>query len=302
MTVWEIALPMKRFFTWVLLFFIPLFTLAASVDTLAVASLSMHKTYKIAVVTPDGYAKSKSSYPVLYLLHGAWGHFSDWLKNTPDKMLVKNLADQYNLIVVLPEGETFGWYLNSPVNPASQFETFVAAEVIPKIDAAYRTVANRQGRVITGLSMGGHGALYLSARHPDLFCAAGSMSGALDVELKNWRLDANGYNTFKKLFEGILGTDSTLYPQYSVINLADKMKSNGLKLMIDCGTEDFLIEPNRELHRRLLYNHTPHDYIERPGGHTWDYWQNALPSHLLFLTNVLRSNGVMVPKTASNPS
>jgi S-formylglutathione hydrolase FrmB len=302
MTVWEIALPMKRFFTWVLLFFIPLFTLAASVDTLAVASLSMHKTYKIAVVTPDGYAKSKSSYPVLYLLHGAWGHFSDWLKNTPDKMLVKNLADQYNLIIVLPEGETFGWYLNSPVNPASQFETFVAGEVIPKVDAAYRTVANRQGRVITGLSMGGHGALYLSARHPDLFCAAGSMSGALDVELKNWRLDANGYNTFKKLFEGILGTDSTLYPQYSVINLADKMKSNGLKLMIDCGTEDFLIEPNRELHRRLLYNHTPHDYIERPGGHTWDYWQNALPFHLLFLTNVLRSNGVMVPKTASNPS
>lgn len=292
---------MKQVLALLLLFANPQLMRAASVDTVEVTSASMHKNYRIAVVMPDSYAKNKSSYPVLYLLHGAWGHFSDWLKNTPDKMLVKNLADQYNLLIVLPEGETFGWYLNSPVNPASQFETFITAEVIPKVDASYRTIASQKARVITGLSMGGHGALYLSARHPDLFCAAGSMSGALDVELKNWRLDSNGYNTFKKLFEGILGTDSTLYPQYAVINLADKMKANGLKLMIDCGTEDFLIEPNRELHRRLLYNHTPHDYIERPGGHTWDYWQNALPSHVLFLANVLRANGVTVSKSISNP-
>lgn len=291
---------MKQVLAFLLLVAAPQLLSAASVDTVDVLSASMHKTYKIAVVTPEGYAKSKSSYPVLYLLHGAWGHFSDWLKNTPDKMLVKNLADQYNLIIVLPEGEAFGWYLNSPVNPASQFETFVTEEVIPKVDASYRTLATQKARVITGLSMGGHGALYLSTRHPDLFCAAGSMSGALDVELKNWRLDANGYKTFRKLFEEILGADSTTYPQFSVINLADKMKANGLKLMIDCGTDDFLIEPNRELHRRLLYNHTPHDYIERPGAHTWDYWQNALPSHVLFLTNVLRSNGVMVPKISAN--
>lgn len=64
----------------------------------------MNKTYKIAVVLPDSYAKSKTSLPVLYLLHGAYGHFDDWLKKTPNKNLVKNLADQYNLIIVMPEG------------------------------------------------------------------------------------------------------------------------------------------------------------------------------------------------------
>lgn len=147
---------------------------AAKVDTLEVASTAMNKTYKAAVVLPNSYVKSKTTFPVMYLLHGAYGHFGDWLKNTPNKELVKNLADQYNLIIVMPEGETFSFYIDSPVNTGSQFETFVTKEVIRKVDKTYRTIANKNGRVITGLSMGGHGALYLSARNPDLFCAAGT--------------------------------------------------------------------------------------------------------------------------------
>jgi len=155
---------------------------ASRVDTLAIPSAAMHKTYRAAVVLPASYAKNKkASYPVLYLLHGAYGHFADWLKNTPDKQLVHQLADQYNLIIVLPEGETFSFYLDSPVSPDSQFETYLTKEVLQKIDQTYRTVADRRGRVISGLSMGGHGAIYLAARHPDLYCAAGSMSGALDL-------------------------------------------------------------------------------------------------------------------------
>ena len=149
----------------------------------------MNKTYRAAVVLPASYAKNKkASYPVLYLLHGAFGHFADWLRQTPDKLLVQKLADQYHLIVVMPEGETFGFFLDSPLNASSQFETHLTKEVLPKIDQTYRTVRDRKGRVIAGLSMGGHGALYLSARHPDLFSAAGSMSGALDFSSANRKL------------------------------------------------------------------------------------------------------------------
>lgn len=71
----------------------------------------------------------------------------------------------------------------------------------------------------------------------------------------------------------------------------NKMKTNGVKLIFDCGIDDFLIEPNRELHRRLVYNKTPHDYAERPGGHTWDYWQNSLPHHALFFAKAFESLG-----------
>ena len=166
----------------------------------------MNKTYRAAVVLPASYAKNKkASYPVLYLLHGACGHFADWLRQTPDKLLVQKLADQYHLIVVMPEGETFGFFLDSPLNASSQFETHLTKEVLPKIDQTYRTVRDRKGRVIAGLSMGGHGALYLSARHPDLFSAAGSMSGALDFSSANRKLTPDEVKFRMTLFALILG-------------------------------------------------------------------------------------------------
>ncbi|TMI90842.1 MAG: esterase family protein [Bacteroidetes bacterium] len=270
---------------------------SATVDSIEIVSVAMKKTYMAAVVLPDSYKKNKSSYPVLYLLHGGGGHFRDWLTLTPDKMLVKNLADQYNLIIVMPEGEAFGWYLNSPVNKESQFETYIIDEVIGKIDKTYRTVKDRKGRVVTGLSMGGHGSLYLSTRHPDLFCAAGSMSGALDLNWSNWKISPDFLTRVKQGFQTLIGdtTNMVLYESYSVVSMTDKMKTNNVKLIIDCGVDDFLIEANRELHHRLVYNHTPHDYTEHPGGHSWDYWQNSLPFHVLFFYNILKTNGVNVP-------
>ena len=263
---------------------------AAKVDSLEVASSAMNKIYKAAVVLPNSYAKSKTSFPVLYLLHGAYGHFGDWLKSTPNKDLVKNLADQYNMIIVMPEGETFSFYLDSPVNKESQFETFITQEVIQKVDKTYRTISNKNGRVITGLSMGGHGALYLSARHPELFCAAGSMSGAVDMGVM---LNRDSSAQVIKLMEPIFGdksNDIKMYEQYAVLNMIDKIKANKLPLIIDCGVDDFLIEPNKELHRRLVYNKVEHDYTERPGAHTWEYWENALPYHVLFFSKILNKN------------
>jgi len=263
---------------------------AAKVDSLEIASSAMNKTYKAAVVLPNSYAKSKTSFPVLYLLHGAYGHFGDWLKSTPNKDLVKNLADQYNMIIVMPEGETFSFYLDSPVNKESQFETFITQEVIQKVDKTYRTISNKNGRVITGLSMGGHGALYLSARHPELFCAAGSMSGAVDMGVM---LNRDSSAQVIKLMEPIFGdksNDIKMYEQYAVLNMIDKIKDNKLPLIIDCGVDDFLIEPNKELHRRLVYNKVEHDYTERPGAHTWEYWENALPYHVLFFSKILNKN------------
>jgi putative tributyrin esterase len=270
-----------------------LLSYGAKVDTLEIASVAMSKTYKAAVVLPNSYAKSKASFPVLYLLHGAYGHFGDWLKNTPDKKLVQNLSDQYNLIIVMPEGETFSFYLDSPVNKGSQFETYITKEVIQKIDKTYRTINDKKGRVISGLSMGGHGALYLSSKHPDLFCAAGSMSGAVDMGGMLNR-DAAQVTKFMEPVFGKEGAPQEVYASYAVLGMVDKMKANKLALIIDCGVDDFLIEPNRELHRRLVYSKVEHDYTERPGAHTWEYWENSLPYHVLYFSKVLAKNGVVV--------
>ncbi|WP_080240473.1 alpha/beta hydrolase [Spirosoma rigui] len=269
---------------------------AAKVDSLDIPSAVMKKNLRAVVVLPDSYAaagKNTSPYPVLYLLHGGYGHFNDWITKIPDKTLIHRLADQYNLIIVMPEGEVFSYYLDSPVVQDSQFETYLTKEVINQIDNTYRTVRTSKGRVITGLSMGGYGALYLATRHPDLYCAAGSMSGALNPDMNAWKLPPDATKNIKAAFEKILGSFSQSpdgWAAYSVVGMADTMKKNGLKLVIDCGVDDFLIEPNRELHRRLVFNQTPHDYSERPGGHSWEFWQNALPYQVLFFSKVLGGN------------
>lgn len=266
------------------------FSHAAKVDTLSIASSSMGKTINAAVVLPNSYAKGKTKYPVMYLLHGAYGHFRDWLKSTPNKMTVKDLADQYNIIIVMPEGEKYSFYLDSPVNKESQFETHIIKEVIPTVDATYRTISEKKGRVITGLSMGGHGALYLSTRHPELFTAAGSMSGALDM---GGMLQRDAADQVKKLMEPVFGADSgkqELYDANSVLRMIDKIKANKMPLTIDIGMDDFLIESNREFHRRMVYEKVPHEYTERPGAHTWEYWENSLPYHVLFFSKILKAN------------
>ena len=287
---------LRLLFTLILLICSISTVIAAKVDTIDVPSAGMNRTFRATIVLPASYEKNKASYPVLYLLHGGYGHFNNWITKTPDKTLLHRLADQYNLIIAMPEGEVFSYYLDSPVRPDSQFETYLTNDVIKKIDATYRTIRSSKGRVITGLSMGGYGSLYLATRHPDLYCAAGSMSGALNPDMNAWKLPPDATKNIKAEFEKILGPYDQSpdgWAGYSVVAMADKMKTNGQKLVFDCGVDDFLIEPNRELHRRLVFNQTPHDYSERPGGHAWEYWQNSLPNHVLFFSNVLKANGSM---------
>ncbi|MDQ3292632.1 MAG: esterase family protein [Bacteroidota bacterium] len=282
-------------FTW--LFFSPV-TEAAKVDTLEITSKVMQKNIRAAVVLPASYKKVKKLFPVLYLLHGGTGNYRDWLTKTPDKTLLHRLADQYNLIIVTPDGGPTSYYFDSPLDKTSQYETFISKELVEKIDGSYRTVRERKGRIIAGLSMGGHGAIYIATKHPELYCAAGSMSGVMNINTATWKVPAEFAQSRKQNFARLLGPpQDTLnpYSTYIAVGMTDQIKASGLKLVFDCGVDDFLIEPNRDLHRRLMANHTPHDYTERPGGHTWQYWENALPYQLIFFQKVLLANGVAIP-------
>ena len=275
------------------------FTLqAARVETIEVYSAAMSKNLKVAVILPASYEKSKKMYPVLYLLHGGSGSFRDWLNQVTDKSLLHKLVDQYSMIIVNPEGGTTSYYFDSPLDKGSQFETFISKEVVEKIDGMYRTLKDRKARMIAGLSMGGHGAMFIAARHPELYCAAGSMSGVMNINTKTWNVPADFAKSRAANFARLLGPakDSLQpYPEYTIVGMTDRLKTNDVKLMFDVGVDDFLIEPNRELHRKLLANGTPHDYIERPGKHDWNYWTNALPYQLLFFYKVLQANGSLIP-------
>ena len=146
--------------------------------------------------------------------------------------------------------------------------------------------------------MGGPGAIFISARHPDLYAAAGSMSGVMNINTATWKVPADFASARRENLARLLGPPKegdTPYPGYTMVTLADRLKANNLPIILDIGVDDFLIEGNRDLHRQLVANQTAHDYIERPGGHTWEYWQNALPYQVLFFNNILKANQASVP-------
>ncbi len=248
---------------------------AAQVDTLHVYSPSMHKEIKALIVVPE--TAGTALLPVVYLLHGYSGHFSDWAKH----MDLGELADRYHLFVVCPEGDYNSWYFDSPLEKGSQYETHIIKELLPFVQQHFNVQKVRTGRAITGLSMGGHGALYLAIRHPDLFGAVGSMSGVVDLlySTKRWEI-AKKIGSYEQ------------YPQRwetrSVTTMADSFTSARLKILLDCGVDDPFSAINRVFHQKLLKANVAHTYIERPGGHSWDYWTNALEYHLLFFTKQLK--------------
>ncbi len=281
---------MKNFFLY--LFLLPSFVWAqAKVDTIEVYSPVMKKNLKAAVTLPSSYTDSNSKFPVLYLLHGGSGAFDDWHKKVTNPGLVNKMAEDYNLIIVTPGVGPASYYFDSPIMDSVQYETYIIEELIPEIDKKYRTLAKKESRAITGLSMGGHGAITLSAKHPELFVAAGSMSGVMNIDTRMWKVPEDFQKLRTSQQKAMLGEDLTYdapFSTFTAVGLVNKIKENGLALTLDIGVDDFLINTNRQMHQLLLENGTDHDYTERPGAHTWEYWTESLPYHLLFFSNHLK--------------
>ncbi|XHR26728.1 MAG: alpha/beta hydrolase [Chthoniobacteraceae bacterium] len=262
-----------------LIFFVTLLSLsvarAAKVDTRQIPSESMGKTIPALVITPDSYAQASTRYPVVYLLHGKSGAYGHWGGAAP----LRELADRYQLMIVCPDGGKDSWYFDSPINPACRYETHVAKEVVQYVDKNYRTIAEPRGRAITGQSMGGHGALLLAMRHRDVFGAAGSMSGVLDIRLfeKNPQLGPS-------LVQWIGSIDEfpDRWNELSVMENLRSLKDKDLSIMIECGTDDGFLKVNQAAHQLLLKDGVEHEYLENPGRHDWTYWKSAIPDQLAF--------------------
>lgn len=243
-------------------------------DTVEVMSQAMGRNIKNVVVVPQEYFDGDLQYPVLYLLHGATGCYNDWSR----KANLDSLATHYGVIIVCPDGQD-SWYFDSPIDPKMQFETYVSKELVAYIDSHYCTHANRYMRAITGLSMGGHGALFLAFRHPDVFWSCGSMSGNMDITLypDSWHI---------KDRLGNRDDNPQRWRDHAVCNLVDQVKASTLQpaqnIIIDDGLNDIFIKNNIAMHDQLVEKGINHDFTVRPGRHSWDYWVNSLDFHLLF--------------------
>jgi S-formylglutathione hydrolase FrmB len=252
---------------------------AAQIDTIDLYSPSMKKYIRNLVVKPAQYQRDTAAYyPVAYLLHGWSGNFTGWLGDAPQLI---DKADEYQCVLVFPDGGYDSWYLDSKVDSTVRYETYITKELIPFIDTTYRTLTEKPNRAICGLSMGGHGALYLTIRNQDLFGAAGSICGGVDLRpftRNDWDL------------EGVLGNPKAHWKNWenaSIVHLVPQISEQSYPhLIIDCGLGDFFLDVNRSLHHKLVEHQIPHEYTERPGEHTSEYWCNAVDFQMLFFAKL----------------
>lgn len=235
-----------------------------------VRSAKMNKDIAVNIILPDHYDALKS-YPVVYLLHGYGGNHLVWSQQG----VVGALADQYQFIVVMPDGGWDSWYFDSPVTPEYQYETFVSQELVAHVDSTYSTLADRKGRAITGLSMGGHGALYLAFKHQDVFGIVGSLSGGVDI-----RPFPNNWGIKSRL--GTIEEYPERWEQNTIVNMTHLLKPGSLDITFECGSDDFFYKVNCDLHHKLLNEGIAHDFYSRPGSHNWTYWLNGIQYQFLF--------------------
>jgi len=268
-------LDMKRLFSLLAGIFFTVSAFAAKVDTVAVYSQAMKKEIRCVFITPD-QTKDTKQFPVVYVLHGYSGNAIRTIKqDIPDLALQ---AETYKMIFVLADGGYDSWYFDSPVNDKIRYESFISKDLISYTDKNYPSIAKREKRAIYGWSMGGHGALFIAIRHQELFGAAGSICGAVD-----FRPFVKAYGIEKNL--GDYTGHERDWETHTVAYQVSLLKNNVLKLIIDCGLDDPLLEINRSLHQKLTGLKIAHDYIERPGAHDTAYWSKASAFQLLFIHN-----------------
>jgi len=238
----------------------------ATVEGLVVRSDKMGREIPVTVITPDAYSQSADArYPVVYALHGAGGNNANFAAT--DKPL-RTLADRYQVVVVCPDGGKTGWWLDSPIDPAYQYETFVARELVAFMDARYRTVARREQRAIVGGSMGGHGACYVGIRNKAVFGAVGNIFGGVDLRPfpDNWDI---------KLRIGSKQEHPENWERFSVVNNLGDLKDGELALISMVGSNDFFLQVNRDFNARLQKQGVRHYYIEAKGSHDVPFQNEA---------------------------
>jgi enterochelin esterase family protein len=225
--------------------------------------------HQFAVYLPPGYRTGSARYPVLYLVHGGGDVFSSWVTAGAANIILDNLIAQKKaapMIVVMPyNGSNYPHLPLEQGTPASvaasRFEQYMTKELIPYIDANYRTLTDRKNRAMAGLSAGGGATFNVGLKHTELFSQFGFFSSG-----------------------AITGEAASRYPEFASAKAAEGKLD---LIWISYGNQDPNHTGAEAFHAALTKNGVKHTYVTRDGGHVWPVWRWSLAEFapLLFRKN-----------------
>ena len=243
-------------------------------------SNALHRSTSFEMLIPNDYrldlpVQEASPIPkkpmgTLFLLHGYTGKAGNWVP--------EELAAQYNFAIVMPTAEN-SFYLNG-LSTGHAFQTLVGEEMVDYVRRTFGLAKDRENTCIAGMSMGGFGALHTALACPDTFGKLAGLSSALIVHgIAHMKPGAdNGmgnYDYYRECF-GDLETVEQRDVNPEVLALKRKAEGKLPEIFLACGTEDFLLEPNREMHKFLNDAQIPHQYYESKGGHDMVFWNEYI--------------------------
>ena len=241
-------------------------------------STSLMRTVTINAIVPAdwasidsmGYARAvpreqQRPFKTLYLLHGVYGNYTDWVTRTR----LQYLAESRNLAVIMPSGEN-GFYNDRA--DGSRFGEFIGRELVEFTRKLFHLSCERDDTFIGGLSMGGYGAIVNALRHPETFSRVVALSSGLTLDLKQVlesTYDAPGILGNRGFYESVFGPLDAVRGSQS--------------FYMACGEDDDLLEPNRAYRDKLIGEGFDVDYHEGPGAHNWKFWDTWIERSLDWL-------------------
>lgn len=272
---------------WLGVFLVPAHA-AGRAECRSVPSRILARPVAYCILLPPGYDSDKARrYPVLYFLHGL-GQNEQALLDSGGWNLIQDFWDQKQIgefLIAAPNGDR-SFFINSR-DGRSRYEDFLVKEFVPFIETHYRVRAGRRTRGVSGVSMGGYGALHLAFAHPELFGSVSAHSAALIAKLPQVSLEASGETALSRALGGAFGTpfDRAFWDRNSPFTLArNGPPPVGLQIYFDCGTEDdFGFNRGAQaFHDLLVSRRIRHEFHLYPGGHDLNYFAAHLPASLEF--------------------
>lgn len=277
-------------------------------------SNALQKDMVINVTLPRGYNNSEVPYPVLYLCHGLTSNYREF-----EFIGVPEYLNRFDMIIVTVDVGN-SWYVNWAKSENGQLNNYsdhITQDIIGYVDSNYRTIKDRKGRAINGISMGGFGAMSIGLSHPELFCSVASASGALKYAKGAREQIEKGEEAFV-IWEQVLQDTITRYRDINLdefstfidrtpkgkpfLTVEDVDKVDPFKLVLqiqkeklphiylDCGLEDWLMDATKEFMQVLLDNDIPFTYSQSAGTHEEDYWGREIQKAMAVQYSVMLEN------------